>query len=114
MTWGIIVIAMIAALGLALNQLRAPYIGCGLALLGAILAGGLALVAGMAYLKYGSAPPKPRNDSDFSSMAVPLFCLVFIPAGSALTGFVLGIGYAFWRERWLTTRPPRKPERLDL
>ena len=106
-------IVIIAALGLAIAGLRRPYVGCGLALLGAMIAAGLALGTGALYLKFGFTPPRPKNDSDWSGILMPMLCIVFIPAGSGLLGFVVGIVYAYWRERSVPARLSPKPEPID-
>ncbi len=86
-------------LGFSLTRLHRPYQGCGLALLGAVIPAGVAFAGGWLYLKYGYTKPKPRNDSDWGGLAVPLLCMFVIPGISGLIGFVGGIVYAFWRER---------------
>src|SRR6516165_3443087 len=83
---------LLIGLGVAITRLRNQYVGCAFALLGAILAGGLALGVGWSYVRYYYTAPRPRNDSDWSGAAVPLLCMVLIPGVSALIGLVPGIG----------------------
>jgi hypothetical protein len=102
----------IGAVWWLLSRLRRPYVGLGLALLGAILACGLALAAGVAYLVFGFTPQQ-RGD-DFSGLGVAILCVVGIPAAGALGGFGLGLGFAFRRERRFPAMSSAKPEPLDL
>ena len=71
------------------------YMGCGLALLGAFLTGGIAFGAGWYYVRYHHVAPRPKHDMDFSGFETPVICLVFIPLLSALLGLVLGIWCAY-------------------
>ena len=100
---------LLIGLGIAITRLRNQYVGCAFALLGAILAGGLALGVGWFYVRHYYTAPRPRNDSDWSGAAVPLLCMVLLPGVSALIGFALGIGFAYWRERPAQAFPPKKP-----
>lgn len=99
MFWYIVV--GVVFLGLLLLPLRSRwYMGCALALLGAILGGAGAFGAGWYYLKHDYVRPQPRNDSDFGGFETPLFCLFVIPAFSAIVGLLLGIVCAHWLRLW--------------
>jgi peptidoglycan biosynthesis protein MviN/MurJ (putative lipid II flippase) len=108
----LIAISVIVFLGWLISRLRKPYVGLGLASLGAVLAGGAALSAGLYYLKFHYAPPRQTHDMDFGGMVTPLLCMIFIPAASAAAGFILGVGFAFWRERALSAAASSKSEGL--
>jgi hypothetical protein len=96
MSFSYVIVGGIVILGLLVVPLRSRwYMGCALALLGAILAGGTAFAAGWYYVMHYHVTPRPRHDMDFSGMETPLIGLVFIPAVSAFLGLVLGIGCAY-------------------
>ena len=109
--WAILVIV---ATGFALTRLRRPFVGFGVASIGAILAGCLALAACYVYLTVFQPPRQPRADADWSGLASVILYVFLIPGVSAIIGFGLGIGYAFWRERSLPGRSPKEPGPLDL
>ena len=110
-----VIICGIMFLTLVVIPLRSRwYLGCGFSLLGAILAGAIAFGAGSYYVRHYHVAPRPRHDMDFSGMETPILCLVFIPALSALIGFVLGLGCAYLLDQRLKDRPPTKPDRLEL
>jgi hypothetical protein len=112
MAWYIII--TIVVLVLVMIPLRSWYVGCGLGLLGAILAGGAAFGAGWYYVKYHYVRPRPRHDMDFGGMETPLICLVFLPLVCAIVGLLLGIVCAYWLDLWSSDEPPSKREPLDL
>jgi hypothetical protein len=89
------------------------YMGCGLALLGAILAGGIAFGAGWYYVNRYHVAPRPQHDMDFSGLETPLICLVVIPALSTLVGLVLGLGYAYFLVGSLPDKSSSKPDRSE-
>jgi hypothetical protein len=94
MFWNAIIIgAVIVAVTVASLGSR-WYLGCALALLGAVLAGGLAFGAGWYYLNHYFVKPRPRHDMDFGDLGTPILCLLVIPAMSALAGLVLGVASA--------------------
>ena len=99
--WLVLTIAASASL-FVIMLLRNPYAGCGYALLGGILTGGLALGVGLIYWKYFYTPRPQRNDTDFGGLADALLLVVLIPVAGAVVGFLSGIAYAFWRERGQT------------
>ena len=114
MGWNVLVI-VIVFLSLLIIPLRSRwYMGCGLALGGAILAGGTAFGAGWYYLRYHYVAPRPRHDMDFGGFATVLLYLLFIPAGSALLGLLLGIGYAYWLVGSLPDKSSSKPDSLEF
>ncbi len=87
----------IVFLGLLIIPLRSRwFMGCGLALLGAVLGGASAFGAGWYYLTYYFVKPKPRHDMDFGGLETPLLCLLAMPVVGALLGLVLGLGCAYW------------------
>jgi hypothetical protein len=113
MGW-VILLGVVVAIGLALSRLRRPFLGLGLTLLGGILGGGLSFGAAWLWLIYLYDPPKPRNDSDWSGLAVSLFLLLLVPLGCTVLGILLGLGFSFWRERTHPAESLKKPEPLDL
>jgi len=115
MSFWYVIVGGIVLLALLVIPLRSRwYMGCGLALLGAILAGGTAFGAGWYYLKYYHVKPRPRHDMDFNGMEAPLLCIIVIPALSTLVGFVLGLGCAYFLAGSRADEPPSKPDRLDF
>jgi hypothetical protein len=108
-----VLVGGIVFLGLLVIPLRSRwYMGCGLALLGAILAGGTAFGAGWYYVTHYHVAPRPRHDMDFSGLETPLICLVVIPAFSTLVGLLLGIGCAYLLVESLPDKSSSKPDRL--
>jgi len=64
-----VIVGGIVLLGLLVIPLRSLwYMGCGLALLGAILAGVTAFGAGWYYVNHYYVAPRPRHDMDFSGL----------------------------------------------
>jgi hypothetical protein len=114
MAWLLIPIGAVVVIGLALSRLRRPFVGLGLTLLGGILGGVLTFGAAMFWLVYLYTPPRPRNDSDWSGLEVPLFFVVVVPFGCTILGILLGLGFSFWREWHPPAKPLEKPEPLDL
>src|SRR4051812_13730966 len=100
-----IVMAAVAGIGFAISRLRRPYVACGIALLGAVLAGFVAFVAGNTYVSLTSGPP--RADADWGGAEKFLTYGIIYPGVSAFFGLVLGIGYAYRRES-------SKAEPLDM
>jgi hypothetical protein len=97
MFWLILIGAMVVY-GAILSRLRQPFVGLGLSVLGAILAGGLAYAATVYYFKYEYVKPRPTHDMDFGGLGTSLLYGVIFPVASALGGLVLGLMLAFWRE----------------
>lgn len=113
MVWYVIIIVVF--FGMLIIPLRSRwYMGCGLGFLGAILASGAAFGAGWYYVTYCFVKPRPRHDMDFGGLETPLICLVLIPAGSVLLGFLLGIGCAYWVAGSLPDKSSSKPESLEF
>jgi hypothetical protein len=103
----------IVFVGLLVIPLRSRwYMGCGFALLGAILAGGTAFGAGWYYVNHFHVSPRPRHDMDFSGLETPLIWLVVIPALSTLVGLVLGIGCAYFLVGSLPDKSSSKSDRF--
>jgi hypothetical protein len=112
MSFWYIIVGGVVFLGLLVIPLRARwYLGCGLALLGAILAGGAAFGAGWYYLKHYHVAPRPRHDMDFSGLETPLICLVVIPALSTLVGLLLGMACAYFLVGSLPEESSSRPDR---
>ena len=114
MSFWYVVMGGIVFLCLVVIPLRSRwYLGCGFALLGALLAGATSFGAGWYYVKHYHVVPRPRHDMDFNGLETPLICLVFIPALSALVGLVLGLGCAYLVDQRLDDKPPLKPDGLE-
>src|SRR4051812_25664251 len=109
--WAILVIA---AIGFALTRLHRPFVGLGVASIGATLAGCLALAACYVYLTVFQPPRQPRADADWSGFASVILYIFLVPGVSVIIGFGLGLGYAFWREHSLPEGSPKEPGPLDL
>jgi hypothetical protein len=110
-----VIVGGIVLLGLLAIPLRSRwYMGCALALLGAILGGGTAFGAGWYYVNHYHVTPRPRHDMDFSGLETPLLCLVVIPALSTLVGLVVGIGYAYSLVGSLPDKSSSKPDGLEI
>jgi hypothetical protein len=115
MTLWYVIVGGIMFLTLVVIPLRSRwYLGCGLGLLGAILGGATAFGAGWYYVKHYHVVPRPRHDMDFNGMETPIICLVFIPALSALVGFVLGLACAYLLDQRLQNQLPPKPDGIEL
>jgi hypothetical protein len=97
MSFWYVVIVGIVIFSVLIIQIRSRwYMGCGFALLGAILLGGIAFGAGWYYISH-HPPPRHKHDMDFSALATGIVWLLIVPALSALVGLVLGIRFAYFR-----------------
>jgi hypothetical protein len=94
MSFWYVVIVGIVIFSVLIIQLRSRwYMGCGFALLGAVLLGGIALGIGWFYA-ISHPPPRPKHDMDWGTLGTGFISLLLIPAVSALVGLVLGIRFA--------------------
>jgi hypothetical protein len=91
MTLWSVLIGGILFFGILIIPLRSRwYMGCGFALLGAILIGGSAFASSWYYMKYVYTPPPNRDINDWSGLVVAVW-LVGLPVIGAAVGSVLGI-----------------------
>jgi len=107
--WYVVIVGIVFFSVLIIRLRSRWYMGCGFALLGAILLGGIAFGAGWYYLSHHPAP-RPKHDMDWSGAATAIAWLLIVPALSALVGLVLGIRFAYFLVGTLPDESPSKPD----